>query len=127
MAFRKALARLGSGGATVDTVLDALGFRFGARTSRRDASPVATCRSTRRSSSSRHRACAGGSTSSRSPSSRARTASTSCSRPTGAGAVHQDRDAVGRLRLGHGDTAPRGLAPALDAAVRELGARRGWF
>ena len=43
------------------------------------------------------------------------------------GLFTEGRDAVGRVRLGHGDTDPRRLAPALDAAVRELGARRGWL
>lgn len=43
------------------------------------------------------------------------------------GLFTEGRDAVGRLRLGHGDTDPRRLAPALDQAVRELGGRRGWF
>jgi hypothetical protein len=91
-------------------------YASGARTSRRDASPVASCCSTRRSSSSRRRACAGGSTSSRSPSSRACTASTSCSRPSGAGAVHRG---PGRGRAAA--PRPRRHRPAAAGA----GARRG--
>ena len=43
------------------------------------------------------------------------------------GLFTEGRDAVGRLRLAHGDTDVRRLAPALDEAVRQLGARRGWL
>ena len=43
------------------------------------------------------------------------------------GLLTEGRDAFGRLRLGHGDTDTRGLAAELDAAIRQLGARRGWL
>jgi sporulation-control protein len=43
------------------------------------------------------------------------------------GLLSEGRDVGGRLRLGHADTDVRAVAAQLDAAVRQLGARRGWF
>jgi sporulation-control protein len=43
------------------------------------------------------------------------------------GLLSEGRDVTGRLRLSHADTEPRRVAGQLDAAVRQLGARRGWF
>ena len=43
------------------------------------------------------------------------------------GLLTEGRDATGRLRLSHSDTDPRRVAGQLDAGVRQLGARRGWF
>jgi sporulation-control protein len=43
------------------------------------------------------------------------------------GLLSEGRDVGGRLRLGHSDTDVRAVAAQLDAAVRQLGARRGWF
>ena len=43
------------------------------------------------------------------------------------GLLSEGRDVGGRLRLAHGDTDVRAVAAHLDAAVRQLGARRGWF
>jgi sporulation-control protein len=42
------------------------------------------------------------------------------------GLLSEGRDVVSRLRLGHEQTDPGLLRSTLDAAVRELGARRGW-
>ncbi|MGR6964594.1 sporulation protein [Geodermatophilus sp. URMC 61] len=43
------------------------------------------------------------------------------------GLLSEGRDVGGRLRLSHSDTDVRTVAAHLDAAVRQLGARRGWF
>jgi sporulation-control protein len=43
------------------------------------------------------------------------------------GLLSEGRDVGGRLRLAHTDTDVRAVAAQLDAAVRQLGARRGWF
>jgi sporulation-control protein len=43
------------------------------------------------------------------------------------GLLSEGRDVGGRLRLGHSDTDVRSVAAHLDAAVSQLGARRGWF
>ena len=43
------------------------------------------------------------------------------------GLLSEGRDVGGRLRLSHADTDVRTVAAHLDAAVRQLGARRGWF
>ena len=43
------------------------------------------------------------------------------------GLLSEGRDVGGRLRLSHSDTDVRAVAAHLDAAVRQLGARRGWF
>ena len=43
------------------------------------------------------------------------------------GLLSEGRDVGGRLRLSHTDTDVRSVAAHLDAAVRQLGARRGWF
>jgi sporulation-control protein len=43
------------------------------------------------------------------------------------GLLSEGRDVGGRLRLAHSDTDVRAVAAHLDAAVRQLGARRGWF
>ena len=43
------------------------------------------------------------------------------------GLLSEGRDVGGRLRLAHTDTDVRAVAAHLDAAVRQLGARRGWF
>lgn len=43
------------------------------------------------------------------------------------GLFSEGRDALSRLRLSHGDTDPRRLVEPLDAEVRRLAARRGWF
>ena len=43
------------------------------------------------------------------------------------GLLSGGRDVGGRLRLSHADTDVRTVAAHLDAAVRQLGARRGWF
>lgn len=43
------------------------------------------------------------------------------------GLLSEGRDVGGRLRLSHSDTDVRAVAAQLDAAVRQLGARRGWF
>ena len=43
------------------------------------------------------------------------------------GLLSEGRDVGGRLRLSHDDTDVRAVAAHLDAAVRQLGARRGWF
>jgi sporulation-control protein len=43
------------------------------------------------------------------------------------GLLSEGRDVGGRLRLGHADTDVRAVAAQLDAVVRQLGARRGWF
>ena len=43
------------------------------------------------------------------------------------GLFTEGRDAVSRLRLSHADTDVRRLAGLLDAEVRRLGQRRGWF
>ncbi|MCV2489352.1 sporulation protein [Geodermatophilus sp. YIM 151500] len=43
------------------------------------------------------------------------------------GLLTEGRDAFGRLRLSHRDTDVRAVAAQLDAAVRQLGARRGWL
>ena len=43
------------------------------------------------------------------------------------GLLSEGRDVGGRLRLAHTDTDVRTVAAHLDAAVRQLGARRGWF
>ncbi|RJK94785.1 sporulation protein [Vallicoccus soli] len=42
------------------------------------------------------------------------------------GLLSEGRDVVSRLRLGHDQTDPVRLRATVDAAVRELGARRGW-
>jgi sporulation-control protein len=43
------------------------------------------------------------------------------------GLLSEGRDVGGRLRLAHTDTDVRAVGAQLDAAVRQLGARRGWF
>lgn len=43
------------------------------------------------------------------------------------GLLSEGRDVGGRLRLAHSDTDVRAVAAQLDAAVRQLGTRRGWF
>ncbi len=43
------------------------------------------------------------------------------------GLLSEGRDVGGRLRLAHTDTDVRAMAAHLDAAVRQLGARRGWL
>ena len=43
------------------------------------------------------------------------------------GLLSEGRDVGGRLRLAHTDIDVRAVAAQLDAAVRQLGARRGWF
>ncbi len=43
------------------------------------------------------------------------------------GLLTEGRDVAGRLRLSHADTDVRAVAGRLDAAVRQLGARRGWL
>ncbi|MGY1773202.1 sporulation protein [Blastococcus sp. SYSU D00813] len=43
------------------------------------------------------------------------------------GLLTEGTDASGRLRLSHADTDVRAVAGRLDAAVRQLGARRGWL
>ena len=43
------------------------------------------------------------------------------------GLFTEGRDALSRLRLSHRDADPRRLAGPLDAEVRRLGTRRGWF
>ena len=43
------------------------------------------------------------------------------------GLLTEGRDVGGRLRLSHADTDVRAVTAHLDAAVRQLGARRGWL
>jgi sporulation-control protein spo0M len=43
------------------------------------------------------------------------------------GLLTEGRDVGGRLHLSHGDTDVSAVAAQLDAAVRQLGGRRGWF
>jgi sporulation-control protein len=43
------------------------------------------------------------------------------------GLLSEGRDVGGRLRLAHTDTDVRAVAAQLDATVRQLGTRRGWF
>lgn len=43
------------------------------------------------------------------------------------GLLSEGRDVGGRLRLAHTDTDVRAVAAQLDAVVRQLGTRRGWF
>ncbi len=43
------------------------------------------------------------------------------------GLLTSGSDALTRFRIAHTDTDPRRLVPLLDGAVRQLGARRGWF
>ncbi|SEK56811.1 sporulation-control protein [Blastococcus sp. DSM 46786] len=43
------------------------------------------------------------------------------------GLLSEGRDVAGRLRLSHDDTDVAAVAARLDAAVRQLGARRGWL
>jgi sporulation-control protein len=43
------------------------------------------------------------------------------------GLLTEGRDVGGRLYLSHGDTDVSAVAARLDAAVRQLGGRRGWF
>ncbi len=43
------------------------------------------------------------------------------------GLLTEGRDVGARLRLSHSDTDVRSVAAHLDAAIRQLGGRRGWF
>ncbi|PPK94729.1 sporulation-control protein [Kineococcus xinjiangensis] len=43
------------------------------------------------------------------------------------GLFTEGRDSLARVRFSHHDTDPARLAASLDAQVRQMGARRGWF